>query len=56
MQKINLNKLKLKVSETSKEVQNTTTKFKPTYDPDVIKKAYLEQFFFRNKESFFKFR
>ena len=41
-QNINLNQLKLKVNDAYKKDEETTTKFEPSSDKDVINKAYLD--------------
>ena len=41
-QNINLNQLKLKVNDAYKKDEETTTKFEPSSDEDVINKAYLD--------------
>ena len=49
VQEININQLKLKVTETYKNDEEITTKFKPSNVKDVINKTYLDEIFFSNR-------
>ena len=55
LQDLKIKQLKLRVQDTYTKDEKLTTDFEPTYNSDVINKAYLDEKLKKNRRSYFIF-